>query len=309
MKPFLSSVLLPLTLTISSFAATETSSPETPSAPAAGTEAASISATATGTAAEKLEIPGVTLQHGPSIAKLGNVAELKLPEGYAFVGPDSLDKFFELTRNFRNGKEVGVLLSPERWMLFFDYNDVGYVKDDDKDKLDAAKFYATLKEGEKSSNEARRQRGWSELQFQGWEKKPYYDEKTNNLKWALRLSSSADQHQSISINQDIRLLGRGGYVTATLVTDAASFATDSIAADNLLTDFSYVSGQKYAEYKKGDKLAEYGLAALVVGGAGAVALKAGLFAYLAKFWKAIVAAVVAVGVGIAKFFKKISGRA
>ena len=38
---------------------------------------------------------------------LGTTAEIKLPEGYAFIGPESLDRFFELTRNYRSGNEVG----------------------------------------------------------------------------------------------------------------------------------------------------------------------------------------------------------
>ncbi len=47
-------------------------------------------------------------------------------------------------------------------------------------------------------------------------------------------------------------------------------------------------------------MAEYGLTALVAGGAGVVAAKTGL---LAKFWKFIVAGVVAIGA----FFKRIFG--
>jgi len=74
---------------------------------------------------------------------------------------------------------------------------------------------------------------------------------------------------------------------------------------DLLTGFQYNDGKRYAEYKEGDKLAEYGLTALVVGGAAVVAGKAGLFAVLAKFfakaWKGLVIAAIAVGA----FFKRL----
>ncbi len=262
----------------------------------------------TAAADEKLDIPGIKLTHGPALVKLGTVAELKLPEGYAFVGPDSLDRFYEMTQNMRSGKEVGVVISPERWMLFLDYDPVGYVKDDEKDDLDADKMLKTMRESFVAANEARRARGWPENRLEGWATPPRYDEKTNNLKWAFRFTSSQDNHQSVIVNQNTRLLGRSGMMEVTLVCDPESFLTSDISADALLANFSYVSGQTYAEYKKGDKIAEYGLAALVVGGAGAIAVKAGLLGFLSKFWKAIAVGVAAVGAAIVKFFNKLTGR-
>lgn len=262
----------------------------------------------TAQAAEQLEIPGINLTHGPATVKLGSVAELKLPEGYAFVGPDSLDRFYEMTQNMRSGQEVGVVISPERWLLFFDYDPVGYVKDDDKADLDADKMLKTMRETFAAANEERRKRGWPEHKLDGWATAPRYDEKTNNLKWAVRFSSSEDNYQSATVNQNTRLLGRGGIMKVILACDPEDFATSDASADALLASFNYVPGQTYAEYKKGDKIAEYGLAALVVGGAGAIAVKAGLLGFLGKFWKAIAVGIAAIGAGIVKFFNKLTGR-
>ncbi len=256
----------------------------------------------------KITIPGIRLTHGPAVVKLGEVAEIKLPEGYAFVGLDSLDQYYALNQNTRSGNELGVVISPENWELHFDFDEVGYVKDDDKDKLDADKLYKTLEEGMIAGNEARRAKGWSEFKLQGWMTPPRYDEKTNNLTWAFKLSSSRDNHQRIGLNEKIRLLGRTGVMNVTLVADVEGFKETEASAQNLLTQFSYVSGAKYAEYKEGDKLAEYGLAALVVGGAGAVAVKAGLLGFLGKFWKAIAVGIAALGAGIVRIWNKITGR-
>jgi uncharacterized membrane-anchored protein len=70
----------------------------------------------------------------------------------------------------------------------------------------------------------------------------------------------------------------------------------------LLADYSFQSGHRYAEYRQGDKVAQYGLAALIAGGAAVGAAKLGLFAWLAVFfkkaWKLIVVAVVAVAAGL-----------
>jgi uncharacterized membrane-anchored protein len=63
--------------------------------------------------------------------------------------------------------------------------------------------------------------------------------------------------------------------------------------------FTYVPGQTYGEFKPGDKIAEYGLAALVAGGAGVFAAKTGLFA---KLWKFILAGLAAIGAFLNKLF-------
>jgi uncharacterized membrane-anchored protein len=260
---------------------------------------------------EAYERAGVKLVQGPKTVALGKTAEIKLPEGYHFVGPDSLDRFFELTRNTRSGKEVGVVLAPNDWTMFFDYDDVGYVKDDEKDELNGDKLMKSMTDNQEAANEQRKERGWDEMRLKGWATSPHYDQSTNNLKWAFNLSSSQDGFKEIWVNGNIRLLGRGGVMNVTLVSDAANFKAAEVEADQLLGGgFSYVSGQKYAEFKAGDKIAEYGLAALVLGGGVAAAAKMGLLAKFAAFfgkaWKFVVAALVVVGAGIKKLMNKVT---
>ncbi|HEX2861975.1 MAG TPA: DUF2167 domain-containing protein [Lacunisphaera sp.] len=255
---------------------------------------------------------GIKLVNGPATVPLGKAAEMKLPEGYSFVGEDSLDRFFELTRNTRSGNEVGVLLSPTDWTMFFDYDEIGYVKDDDKDKLNADKLMSSMTENQDAANESRKSRGWDEMKLKGWATPPHYDEKTNNLKWAFNLTSSQDGFKEVWVNGSIRLLGRGGVMNVTLVSDAALFKQAEAEADQVLaSNFTYVSGQKYAEFKAGDKVAKYGLAALVLGGGVAAAAKMGLLGsigvFLGKAWKVVVAGVVAIGIGIKKLMNKLTG--
>lgn len=260
---------------------------------------------------EALTRAGVKLVTGPKTVPLGNVAELKLPEGAHFVGPDSIKLYYQLTQNQPSGKEVGVLLA-KTYSLYFDYDASGYVKDDDKKELDADKLMKAMTENEDAANEERKRRGWDEIKLKGWATKPHYDEKTNNLKWAINLSSSQDKFQEIFLNESIRLLGRGGVMNVTLVTDAKGFKAAEVEAEKLLTsNFAYVDGQKYSEFKAGDKVAAYGLSALVLGGAVGAAAKLGWLgafgAWIGKAWKAVVAGLVAIGVGLKKFFGKITG--
>lgn len=263
------------------------------------------------TLAERYTAAGVKFVEGPAQAKLGKTAEFQVPKGQLFIGEEGLDKFFELTRNRRNGNEVGVIIS-EDYTLFFDYDEVGYVKDDEKDKLDPKAMLESMQANQAKANEARKERGWDEMRIVGWAHEPYYDEATHNLKWALYLSSSADGFKTTWINESIRLLGRSGLMNVTLVCDNDIYPTiTQVASTQLKDQFAYVSGQRYEEFKKGDKIAEYGLTALVLGGGAIAAAKMGLFGHLATFFakmgKAIIVGVVAIGAAIAKFFGKLIG--
>lgn len=292
-------LLLPFCFTLAVFAEDRPAAPATAEDPPKTRE-------------EAYERAGVKLVKGPTTAPLGKRAEIKLPEGYLFVGETSLDRFFELTENARGGNEVGVVIAPSGWTMFFEYDDIGHVKDDDKDELKADKLMGSMTENQEAANESRKSRGWDEMKVLGWATPPHYDQRTNHLKWAINLSSSSDGFKEVWINESIRLLGRGGVMNVTLVSDTATFKAAEAEAEQLLAqNFSYVAGEKYAEFKAGDKVAQYGLAALVLGGGAAAAAKMGLLAKLGVFfgkaWKLVVAAVVALGIAIKKIINKITG--
>ena len=255
---------------------------------------------------EALAQKGIKLIAGPATYSLGGVAEIKLPAGYHAVEAGSIKDYYQLTRNLYSGNEKGVVIGPSDWVLVFDYDEIGYIKDDEKDKLDADKLMATMIEGQKESNKERAKQGWDEMKFEGWANPPRYDTKTNNLTWAMRLTSSSDGYKSVFLNESIRLLGRSGVMNVTLITEPDFYTKDSATVATLLAkEFTYVEGQRYAEFKKGDKVAEYGLAALVLGGAGAAAFKLG---FLQKFWKVLVAGGAAAAGTIKKFWNKITGK-
>lgn len=258
------------------------------------------------TFAEALEKAGVKLIKGPATYRLGSIAELRLPEGFRAVEADSLELYYQLTQNLYDSNDLGIVLGPQDWVLAVSYDEIGFVKDNDKDQLDAEKLMKAMVEGQEAANEQRVKQGWDEMKFAGWPNQPHYDQATNNLTWAVRLTSSSDGHKEAFLNESIRLLGRGGVMNVTLVTDPQAYERDHEAAAALLAkNFTYVEGQRYADFREGDKVAKYGLTALVLGGAGAAAFKLGFFQ---KFWKLIAAGVVAAGVSLKKMWARMTGR-
>ena len=239
---------------------------------------------------------------GPATAEIGNHATIEVPEGFQFVGKPGAGKFMELLQNPSDGSELGVLLNTESfWFVVFDFEAMGYVKDDDKDDLDAKGILASIKEGTEASNELRRKRGWPEMHIDGWHIEPFYDEETNNLTWSIIGSSDEGQ----SINHSTRMLGRRGVMRANLVAGPEEIDAAVESFNEMLTEFSFTPGNKYSEFTRGDKIAEYGLAGLVVGGAGVALVKTGL---LQKFAKVIVLGVVALLGALKKIWNMVTQR-
>ena len=237
---------------------------------------------------------------GPIVARLGDMAEIKVPAGYRFTGREGTRKFLELTHNPPGENELGTIIpitarsddaeskDSEFWFVIFEFNDVGYVKDDDRDKLDADALLKSISDNTENSNDERAKRGWPAFHITGWYKPPFYDVSTKNLTWAMQGYSAEGDKQERSINYSVRILGRRGTMDADLVLGPNVVDQVVPKFEKLLSGFSFLSGSTYAEFRPGDKIAKYGLAALVVGGAAAVATKTGL---LAKFWKLIVLAI------------------
>jgi uncharacterized membrane-anchored protein len=187
-------------------------------------------------------------------------------------------------------------------MAYLEFSDEGYVKDDEK--IDAPALLKTLKENTERANEERKRRGWSELRVVDWATAPVYNTATKRLEWSTVLESPDGR----AVNFSTKILGRRGYTSVIMVTDPANLSSAESALDTVLTGYAFNPGEQYADWRSGDKVAKYGLAALIVGGVAAVAAKKGLFSVLAGFlaagWKLIVAGVVAAFAWLRRLFTR-----
>jgi len=257
-------------------------------------------------AAAAADKPKLEVLSGPAKAPLSDIAAIDIPKGYEFLDGTSTRSYLEAIGEPTSGHELG-LLSPtnENWSVFFEFSEVGYVKDDDKNKLDPDGLMKSIRKGTEEGNKIRAKAGQPPLTIVGWEVKPHYDEKTHHLEWAIRAESAG----RAILNYNTRLLGRKGVMEVVLVVSPEDLQATLPTFRNLLNGYTYQSGQSYAEFRQGDKVAKYGLAALVVGGTAVGAAKLGLFAalgaFLKKGWKLVVIGIAALAAAIKKIF---SGR-
>jgi uncharacterized membrane-anchored protein len=239
------------------------------------------------------------------IGRVGSRAELQIPEGFIFFGPSGTKTLLQEWGNLIGGNEQGLLThAQEGWSVVFEFADVGYVKDDDKDQLDADKMLKMFQESEPAVNEARAAAGLAPQHTLGFALPPRYNPETNNLEWAVRFKFGDDAEEQV--NHNTKLLGRKGVMEATLLCNPEQLEEIQPRYQQVLAGFNFTQGETYAEYRSGDTIAGYGLVGLVAGGAAVAAGKAGLFAKLgaifAKFAKFIIGGVVVLFIGIKKLF-------
>jgi len=250
--------------------------------------------------------PGAKWVKGPNAADIGGIAEVKLNEGWVATDGNGARMMLEASQNLTSGKEIGLVGSSDlAWCVLFEFDEVGYVKDDEKNSLDAPKMMKSMQSSQEAANKELKKRGWPSMEIVGWQKEPLYNATTHNLEWGLRIKG--EQSTQETINYNVRVLGRKGVMVVTLLVNPEKMDASMPEFEKMLSSFSFKQGNRYAEYVSGDKIAKYGLTALVVGGGAALAAKAGLFKYL---WKIILVAGIAlasVGKKILDFFKNFMG--
>ena len=234
---------------------------------------------------------------GPQKVSALQGATLDLKSDHVFLDVASVTQFMQLTQNPRDDTEQEQVFGPDdlHWFGIIEFIGDGYVED--KEEIDADALLKTVKEGTEQANEVRRQNGWGEMHVVGWRRPPYYDPQTNRLEWAIDATNSDG---SSSTNFNTRILGRRGVTSVVLVTDPQNFEKDLAEFKLALAGYDFNPGDRYSEFQEGDKVAAYGLGALVVGGAAAVAAKTGIWKALGKFLWIGIAAVGAVVWGVVK---------
>lgn len=187
------------------------------------------------------------------------------------------------------------------------YEKSGYIKDDDAKHWDAAQLLQNLKDGTEATNKERKARGIPEMEVLGWVEAPHYDAAMHRLIWSVSSKDKgAPADASRGINYNTYALGRDGYISMNLVTDMKSVDTDKVVAQRLLRHLTFNNGKRYADFNAAtDRVAEYGLAALI---GGIAAKKLGLFAlaaaFFVKFFKLVLVALAAAAGVFSKLWKR-----
>lgn len=188
------------------------------------------------------------------------------------------------------------------WAVVVTYADEGYVSDEDAAKIDYDNLLKDMQDGTREANAERKKAGYESVDLVGWAVQPRYDAASKKMYWAKELAFAGSEGRTL--NYDIRVLGRRGYLSLNAISGMNELPQVQAGMQQLLPMTEFDSGARYADYdSSSDKVAAYGVAALIGGG---LAAKTGLLAKLGllaiKFWKLGLIGLVALGALAKRFF-------
>nr|WP_294977011.1 DUF2167 domain-containing protein [uncultured Pseudomonas sp.] len=221
-----------------------------------------------------------------------NLATFDLPDSFVFLDGKDAERVLEAWGNPPSSEPpLGMLMpagvSPfaaESWAVTVQYEESGYVSDEDAAKIDYAEMLKDMQNDLKEANPQREQQGFEAIQLIGWAAPPRYDAAEKKLYWAKELQfGDAKEH---TLNYNIRVLGRKGVLVLNFVAGMEQLPEIEKNVDKVLAMTEFNPGSRYVDFNPSvDKVAAYGLGALI---AGKVAAKVGLFAtalvLLKKLW-------------------------
>jgi uncharacterized membrane-anchored protein len=254
-------------------------------------------------------LAGLHFQQG-KISLPGGIATLDLPPNFHYLPPaDAAKLLVDGWGNPPGAQTLGMILptdvnplSAAGWGVIVTYDKDGHVKDDDADSINYTDLLKEMKESIADNNKARKEQGYAAMALVGWAEQPSYDKAQHKLYWAKELHTEGDKENGLNYN--IRVLGREGVLVLNAVAGMDQIAKVKTEMRNVTAFTDFAQGNRYADFNSGtDKVAEYGLAALVAGG---IAAKLGffgkLFALLLAFKKIILVALAAGGSWLYKLF-------
>lgn len=238
----------------------------------------------------------------------GDIATLDLPATFRYLDPADAGKLLsDGWGNPPGAKTLGMivpadvnLLSAAGWGVVVTYDKDGHVKDDDADKINYADLLKEIQESMIENNKSRKEQGYAPMTLVGWAEQPSYDKSQHKLYWAKELHTEGDNENGLNYN--IRVLGREGVLVLNAVSGMNQIAQVKTEMKKVTAFTEFTQGNRYTDFNAStDKVAEYGIAALVAGG---VAAKLGffgkIFAVLLALKKFILIGVAAIGSWIYK---------
>jgi uncharacterized membrane-anchored protein len=215
-------------------------------------------------------------------------ATLHFAQDFRYLAPDEARKV--LVQAWGNPEEstqgvLGMIFAAEMnpaaqdsWGIVLSFEEDGYVSDEGAEKLDFAAMLKEMQEGTRQSSEARQESGLEAVELVGWAEPPHYDRAAHKLYWAKELRFGGSE--ATTLNYNIRVLGRRGVLVLNAVSGMGDLTRVKGEVERLLPRVEFNEGHRFADYVPGqDRVAEYGIAALIAGGAMA-AVKTGLFKWL-----------------------------
>lgn len=235
-----------------------------------------------------------TYEHG-KIQLRNGIGQIIIPNGFKYLNaPQSEKVLHDLWGNPKSLSTLGLILPDSAGVLDdngyvfnVQYDEIGYVKDDDADDINYDDLITQMKKDAEDENKERQKEGYAPIAVIGWAAKPFYDKDKKILHWAKELKFGNNEVNTLNYN--VRVLGRKGVLVLNAIATMPDLKLVQKDIHHVLDIVQFSDGYKYKDFDPSvDEVAAWTIGGLV---AGKVLAKVGFLALILKFWKIIALAV------------------
>lgn len=190
---------------------------------------------------------------GPQKASMGTIADINIPDGYRLADVHGARMILGTLNSPIPDDLAGILVpATGKWMATLEYSPSAYVKNPDVRQIDSKPVLTQI------LNQIEKQAQGS-VTSMSWQTQPSYDAARHLLEWSLLVVTPTSK----ILNQTAAILGRHGVLQVTIAYPASLAGAPSLK--QVAGYLAFKNGERYADYKVGDKIAEAGLAELISG--------------------------------------------
>jgi uncharacterized membrane-anchored protein len=191
---------------------------------------------------------------GPQKVTLGDFADINIPDGCRLTDVHGARMILVSINNPIPDDLLGILApSSGKWMAILKYSPDGYVKNPDVTQIDTNAILKLV------LNQVTEKSGHASIASVTWQSQPTYDATRHLLEWSLQLITPSAKIW----NQTAVILARHGVFEVTVAQPDSSVRAPSL--EQLVACISFKAGERYADYRSGDKAAEIDLNDLISG--------------------------------------------
>ncbi len=245
---------------------------------------------------QKIDSIEKTFKYEHGVITLSNgIGSITIPKGFKYLNQNQAERVLvELWGNPKNENiSLGMFLpenqgvmSQKGYVFNIQYDEIGYVKDDDADDIDYDDLLEQMKKDAEEENKTRIKDGYEPINIVGWAATPFYDKDKKILHWAKTIKFGKDPINTLNYN--VRILGRKGVLVLNAIATESDLTLVQKDIHNVLDIVQFNDGYQYEDFDSSvDEVAAWTIGGLV---AGKVLTKLGIFAIIAKFGKVIVLA-------------------
>ncbi|MDZ4737250.1 MAG: DUF2167 domain-containing protein [Rhodospirillaceae bacterium] len=224
---------------------------------------------------------------------------IELQKGQQIILGDTAARYDYLTGGLRSPETEAIVWNEaDESMTYFAFHAIGYVTEEDWERVDAAEFLKQMQDAQLQENTERERVGIDPFYLSGWRQEPTFVPGEHTAYWATELTNIMDRW----VNASALRLSRDGYHQIIWAGAGTEMTAAQSTLASVLATHRYDEGHRYEDFADGDDEAGMSvgeLAAATMGVDFSTGALAAILGTVFLFLKKGGVILVAIGAGVA----------